>query len=53
LDLQHRLFSAIAAETGARVLVDSSKPDPRASLLATDPRVRVVHFYRDPVKVLA
>lgn len=53
LDLQHRLFSAIAEETGARVLVDSSKAGPRAWLLATDPRVRVIHLYRDPVEVLA
>lgn len=53
LELQHRLFAAIAAETGARVLVDSSKAGPRAWLLATDPRVRVIHLYRDPTEVLA
>lgn len=53
LELQHRLFAAIAAETGARVLVDSSKAGPRAWLLATDPGVRVIHLYRDPAEVLA
>ena len=52
LELQHRLFTAVAAETGARVLVDSSKAGPRAWLLACDPRVRVVHLYRDPADVL-
>lgn len=52
LELQHRLFAAIAAESGAGLLVDSSKAGPRAWLLACDPAVRLVHLYRDPADVL-
>lgn len=52
LELQFRLFEAISAVSGCETLVDSSKAGPRAWLLACDPRVRIVHLYRDPTDVL-
>lgn len=53
LALQSRIFDAISDATGASFLVDSSKAGPRAWLLACDPRVRVLHLYRDPGDVIA
>jgi hypothetical protein len=53
LELQFRLYDAIAAQTGAAVLIDSSKAGPRAWLLATDPRVGILHLDRHPSDVLA
>jgi len=52
LELQFRLFEAIGAANGARVVVDSSKAGPRAWLLACDPRVTVLHLHRDPADVI-
>lgn len=52
LDLQFRLFAGIAEVSGRPVPVDSSKAGPRAWLLACDPRVRIVHIYRDPADVI-
>lgn len=52
LDLQFRLFASIAAVSGRPVLVDSSKAGPRAWILACDPRVRIIHLYRDPTDVI-
>lgn len=53
LDLQRRLLEAVARESGAHTLVDSSKAGPRAWLLACNPDVRLVHLYRDPADVIA
>ncbi len=53
LALQFRLFEAVAKVSGSAVLVDSSKAGPRAWLLACDPRVRILHVYRDPADVIA
>lgn len=53
LALQLRIFDAISEATGASFLVDSSKAGPRAWLLACDPRVRILHLYRDPGDVIA
>ena len=53
LDLQFRLYEAIAGTSDSAVLVDSSKAGPRAWLLACDPRVRILHIYRDPADVIA
>ena len=53
LDLQQHLFTAIAAESGAHTLVDSSKAGPRAWLLACRPAVTVAHLYRAPEDVIA
>jgi hypothetical protein len=50
--LQRALFDAVAATSGASVLVDSSKAGPRAWLLALDPAVHFVHLHRDPADVL-
>lgn len=52
LELQFRLFDAIAAISGSPVVVDSSKAGPRAWLLACDPRVSVLHLHRDPADVI-
>lgn len=52
LDLQFRLFERIARVSGSPVLIDSSKAGPRAWLLACDPRVRIIHLYRDPADVI-
>jgi hypothetical protein len=52
VELQRALFTAIAAVSGSRVLVDSSKAGPRAWLLALDPAVHFVHLHRDPADVL-
>lgn len=53
LALQSRLFDSIANVTRSSVLVDSSKAGPRAWILACDPRVALVHLYRDPADVMA
>ncbi len=53
LALQFRLFEATTKVTGSPVLVDSSKAGPRAWILACDPRVTLVHLYRDPADVMA
>lgn len=53
LALQDRIFSALAAETGARVIVDSSKAGPRGWILATNPNSHILHLYRDPTAVIA
>lgn len=49
-DAVERLYPAIAEETGARVIVDSSKSPVYAHLLQTLPAVElyVVHLVRDP-----
>lgn len=52
LDLQTRLFDAIASVGGGSILVDSSKAGPRAWLLGTLPDVSIVHLYRDPLDVI-
>jgi Sulfotransferase family len=52
LDLQFHIFSAVAKHTKSKVLVDSSKAGPRAWIMACDPRVKIVHLYRDPADVL-
>jgi hypothetical protein len=53
LELQFRMFEAVAQQSDSAVLVDSSKAGPRAWLLACDPRVRIVHLFRDPGDVMA
>jgi hypothetical protein len=53
LALQLPIFEAIFAATGTSILVDSSKAGPRAWLLACDPRVRILHLYREPGDVIA
>ncbi|MFM6829010.1 MAG: sulfotransferase [Novosphingobium sp.] len=53
LELQFRLFAAIAALSGREVLVDSSKAGPRAWILACHPDVRFLHLWRDPADVIA
>ena len=52
LELQFRLFDAIAEVDGSTVVVDSSKAGPRAWLMACDPRVKVLHLHRDPADVI-
>jgi len=51
LALNRRLFDAIAAVSGATLLVDSSKAGPRAWLLALDHAVHIAHLHRDPADV--
>lgn len=51
-ELQHALFDAIACETGAHTLIDSSKAAPRAWLLGCDPDVRIAHLTRAASDVL-
>lgn len=53
LDLQFRLFAAIAQRSGRDVLIDSSKAGPRAWILACHPGVRFLHLWRDPADVIA
>lgn len=53
LELQHRLFSAIAGKSGRDILIDSSKAGPRAWILACDPGTRFLHLWRDPADVIA
>ena len=53
LDLQSSLFDSIKIVSGTSVLVDSSKAGPRAWILASDPRVALVHLHRDPAEVMA
>lgn len=53
LDLQFRLYEAVAEISGRAILVDSSKAGPRAWLLACDPRVSILHLYRAPADVIA
>ena len=52
LELNRRLFDAIARVSGSAVVVDSSKAGPRAWLLALDPQVHVIHLHRDPAEVV-
>lgn len=49
-DLYHRLYGAIAARTGCRVIIDASKHASLAACLSWryDIAVRVVHVVRDP-----
>lgn len=53
LALQDRIFAALAVESGARVIVDSSKAGPRAWMLAINSDSHIVHLYRDPTAVIA
>ena len=53
LDLQFRVFAAIAAQSRRPLIVDSSKAGPRAWIMACDPRVHLVHLYRSPTDVIA
>lgn len=50
IDALDRLYSSIGATTGARVIVDSSKPPPYAHILGLAPSVDLytVHLVRDP-----
>ncbi|MVZ96571.1 sulfotransferase [Sphingorhabdus sp. IMCC26285] len=52
LDIQFRIFEAVAGASGSSVLVDSSKAGPRAWLMACHPKVRIIHLYRDPADVI-
>lgn len=52
LELQFRIFEAVAEVSGGSIVVDSSKAGPRAWLLACDPRTRIIHLYRDPADVI-
>jgi len=51
--LNFRLIDAIGRRSGAKIVVDSSKAGPRAWLLATDQRTRILHIYRRPGDVMA
>lgn len=51
--MNFRIFETVAQLSGTRVVVDSSKAGPRAWILATDPRVSVLHLYRSPGDVMA
>jgi Sulfotransferase family len=53
LTIQFALFESVARLSGKSILIDSSKAGPRAWLLACDPRIRIVHLYRDPGDVIA
>jgi hypothetical protein len=53
LEIQFAIFEAIARASGSATLVDSSKAGPRAWIMACDPRVRILHLYRDPADVIA
>jgi hypothetical protein len=53
LALQQRVFDAVADESGATCLVDSSKAGPRAWLLATQPANVLLRLRRDAVDVLS
>jgi len=52
MGMQFAIFEAVSKLTGARTIVDSSKAGPRAWILATDPRVHLLHLYRHPSDVL-
>ena len=52
LELQFRVFSAVAEKSGRALIVDSSKAGPRAWIMACDSRVRLVHLYRAPADVI-
>jgi hypothetical protein len=54
LELTRRVYAAVAATSGAEVVVDSTKRPSTAYLLASDPAIalRVVHIVRDPRGVL-
>lgn len=52
LDIQFRIYEAVADASGSTVLVDSSKAGPRAWLMACHPMVRTIHLYRDPADVI-
>jgi len=51
-DLQFGIFEAIADTLDTPIVVDSSKAGPRAWLLACNPKVRIIHLYRDPADVI-
>lgn len=53
IHLHDRLFGAIAAAAGGTVVVDSSKAGPRAWLLASCGRARILHLHRNPRDVIA
>lgn len=53
LALQQAVLDAVAHDSGARWLIDSSKAGPRAWLVATDVRALLLHLRRDAVDVLA
>jgi hypothetical protein len=50
---QFAIFDALATLTGKPIIVDSSKAGPRAWLMASDQRSRMLHLYRDPTDVIA
>lgn len=54
LTLTRQVYRAVAATSGAEVVVDSTKRPSTAYLLASDPQIalRVVHIVRDPRGVL-
>jgi Sulfotransferase family len=53
IDLQMEIFECVADASGSPVLIDSSKAGPRAWLLSSHPKVRIIHLYRDPADVIA
>ena len=53
LALQQAVLDAVARDSGATWLIDSSKAGPRAWLVATDVRPLLLHLHRDAVDVLA
>ena len=52
VELQERIYGAVATELGVEAIVDSSKAGPRAWLMATRPNTTICHLYRDPTDVL-
>ncbi|MFC5177960.1 sulfotransferase [Nocardioides taihuensis] len=54
LELTRAVYRAVAAVSGAGIVVDSTKRPSTAALLARDPgvRLRIVHMVRDPRGVL-
>lgn len=50
---QFAIFDALSKLTGKPIIVDSSKAGPRAWAMASDPRSRMLHLYRDPTDVIA
>ncbi len=51
--MQRDLFDAVATQTGARFVIDSSKAGPRAWALAGLPGTRIIHLMRDRRAVVA